>query len=1160
MARRVVFFFMCACLALFAPAAYSQEIRASISGIVEDPSGAPIVGAKVVVTNVATGVVVATESNQTGNYLTPFLQPGVYTLSVESSGFKRFVQTNIVLQTLDKLRVDVQLQIGQLADSVTVTAEVATLQTETASRSQIISNEMIANIPTQGRNPFQIMWAAPGVFKSGGWRYLRSFDIAGTTGFSANGGRSAENEVLMDGISNVQSNRNVIHVPTMDSVQEFKVLTNTYDAQYGRTGGGIVTIVSKSGSNDFHGSLYEYFQNDKLNANQFELNAAGIKKSPNHINAFGFQLSGPVFVPKVFNGRNKLFWTIAYEGMRQRSADPAIATVPIPEIRGGDFTSLFSGQGQQVLIYDPLTTTADGSRQPFAGNKLPANRINPVAVAALKFYPGPTSAGVGPSHSLNYPFPSRWIGNLDQWTGRMDYNINSKNTMYFRYGQNPYSEFRSLVFVTDPSQSNPAEPTGNAPLIRNGRNIMGNWTSTISPRMTFDLRAGLSRWEETTGNIFGTSFDQKDLGIAPSLISQFTRNGFPQLNFSGYQSFGPGRLISYSANDTYTVQPNVSMVVGSHFMKFGVEMRKYNDNNLNPGLAVGSYSFDKTWTQARAKTPDAVSGNELASYLLGYPQSAYVDRNIDPAYVHFYYATFFQDDWKITPRLTLNLGLRWDYESPATERYDRMVRGLDLNAASPIASKVTGLNLKGAVLFANLNGQPRGAFNPDKNNIAPRVGVAYRLGSKWVLRGGYGLYYLGQSATGSNQGYSQRTNATVSLDGGLTPAVNLTNAFALQAGGQLLAAVGNSQGAGSFLGQSMPANYLDRALPRSHQYSFDIQRELPGNVLLEAGYVGNQTRGLPLNFGLNYLPVSELGRKTAAGLVDTAYYTAQLPNPMAGLIPANAALNGATATRQALILAYPQFSGPNLNNVPMGRQRYDSLQIKVTRRFAQGLTVLASYTLAKTLEQVSLLSAQDLIVSDPTSSKLVKQPADQIDIPQKFNIAGVWELPVGKGKKVAGNVSNPVNQFIGGWDLNWNITYMRGPAIAYPNAPQVAAGSAKLDNPSIGQWFNTSLWIDPATGKYVAPPNLTYNLRTFPIRFSDVRLPGYRNWDISLSKYFPIHERLRAQFKLEAVNLMNHPWFTGIASVDVSAGAFGVLNTSQNNLPRFLKLGLILQW
>ena len=467
-------------------AAYAQEVRASITGIVSDPSSAPVAGATVTVTNLSTNAAVVTQTNETGSYTTPFLAPGTYTLSVEQTGFRKYVQENIVLQALDRARTDVQLQLGTLSDSVTVSASAVTLQTETASRGQTISNEMIENVPTQGRNPFQIAWAAPGVVKSGGWRYLRSFDIGGTSGFSVNGGRNQENEVLLDGISNVQSSRTVIHVPTMDSVQEFKVQTNTYDAQYGRTGGGIVTIVTKSGTNQIHGIAYEYFQNDKLNANQTELNAANIKKSPNHINAFGFEAAGPVYIPKVADARNKLFWMLAYEGMRQRSADPGIQTVPQVEWRGGDFSTLFNAQGQQVVIYDPLTTQKDGTRTPFAGNQLPSNRISKFATEAFKYYPAPTSAGLGPAHIQNYPYPSRWIGDLDQWIGRMDYNINSKNIVYFRYGQNPYSEYRGLVFITDPSQRNPAEPTGNAPLIRNGRNWTFDWTSTLSP--THDVR------------------------------------------------------------------------------------------------------------------------------------------------------------------------------------------------------------------------------------------------------------------------------------------------------------------------------------------------------------------------------------------------------------------------------------------------------------------------------------------------------------------------------------------------------------------------------------------------------------------------------------------------------------------------------------------------
>jgi hypothetical protein len=330
-------------------------------------------------------------------------------------------------------------------------------------------------------------------------------------------------------------------------------------------------------------------------------------------------------------------------------------------------------------------------------------------------------------------------------------------------------------------------------------------------------------------------------------------------------------------------------------------------------------------------------------------------------------------------------------------------------------------------------------------------------------------------------------------------------------------------------------------------------------MLIEAGYVGNQTRKLPLGANANFVPVDQLNRRTAAGMIDTAYYTGQVPNPMAGLIQANAALNGATTARQNLMFAFPQFAPLSVNNLPIGKQRYDSFQMKVTKRFSKGLTFLGSYTIAKTLEQVSMLNPQDLVLSDPQSTRLVKQPADQIDIPQKFNFAGIYELPVGRGKAYANSVPRALDYVVGGWELNWNITYMKGWAINYPNASQLQPGSARLDGPSISQWFDTSLWNNPSTGRRVGAQE-PFTLRTFPLRVSDVRLPGYENWDVSVSKYFQLYERLRMQFRFEAVNALNHPWFTAIASVDVANAQFGRLNPTQNNLPRFLKLGLNLQW
>jgi len=1161
-------------LLALAPAAYSQEVRSSITGVVTDPSGAPIVGAKLTATNAATNVAVTTQTNATGSYLTPFLAPGRWELTAEASGFKKYVRRDILLQAQDRARIDIALEVGEVTTSVTVSGAVSQLQTETATRSQVLANEIVANVPTQGRNPFQISWAASGVIKGTAWRYLRSFDIAGTTSISINGGREGQNEVLLDGISNVRAEWTVISIPTTESLQEFKVQTNTYDAQYGRTTGGVISMVTKGGGNDFHGTAFEYFQNDHLNANQSELNQpqtiAGVfypdgRKGPNHINQFGVQASGPIVIPKLINTRNRVFWMLSYEGMRQRSADPGVTTFPIMDIRGGDFTNLFNGAGQPVIIYNPFSTNPDGSRTPLPGNRIPASQLDPIAVKLLTFYPPPSSTGVGPARANNNPYPSIWFNGFDQFVGRLDTVINSKNHVFFRYNENPFWEFRNIVF----SLTSPAEPTGNAPLLRNGRNVMFNWTSTISPTMTFDLRAGVNRWEEAGGSTLGQGYDPKQLGFAPSLVAQFPAYQFPNIQIEGYQAIG-SQAVSPGTRDTYSVQPNFNKVIGRHFLKFGAEGRRYNKNIAGGGFPSGQYSFRRDWTQANANRADAVSGNGLATMLMGIPSGALVQLNISPAYHHFYWAGFFQDDWKVNSKLTVNAGLRWDAESANVERYDRQITGLDFNAASPIANRVTGLNLKGAVLFSGLNGQPRELMDTPRNQFQPRFGLAYNLRDKWVLRGGFGMYWAGEDAIGSSNGFSRQTNAVVSTNG-LTPLEGMTtaNPFVGLPGGRLLTPIGKSLGAASFLGEGISAFYRNRALPRSYQWSFDVQRELPGSILFEVGYAGNANRNLPAGvpgcpaagtcYPANYIPANELGRRTPTGAIDTAYYTGQVPNPMAGLIPNNGALNGATIQRQTLFYTYPQFSGVSIFDIPIGSAQYHGMHVKVTKRFSHGLSFLSSYGILKNLRQIRSLNPQDFAgLTNFENTPLVRESDQNVDVPQKFVIAGIYELPFGKGRKFGSNVGGIVNQIIGGWQLNFDVTYQSGNVVDYPNALQNAPGSAKLDNPTNKQWFNTSLWKKP-DGTPIALPE-PFTQRNFPFLFSDVRRPGYQNWDMSLSKYFPLHEKLRLQFRFEMVNMLNHPFYQNLASTDVNNALFGQLNPVQANLPRFIKLAMHLTW
>ncbi len=1130
-----------ASIVIFLAGLSAQDFRASLTGLISDPAGAAVPGARIKAVNSRTNATAEAVSNDSGRYSIPFLIPGDYTVDVEAQGFKRFIREKIELQISVRAALDVTLELGAQSEKVTISAQMSQLETETASRGGIVDSNLLLNVPNAGRNVYQLAFAMPGVFKPS-VNQGTEFSLDGLANSRASingaasgtGGTESNTDILIDGTSDAKGDRQVVMIPALDSVQEFRVLTNIFDAQYGRTGGGIITTTTKSGTNDFHGAVFDRYFDNRLAANTWSNNRQGVPRPDRTTHNFGFHSTGPIRIPKVFDGRNKLFYMVSYDSNPSSSLYTSQFTTPLPEMKRGDFSNLLAATGAPVLIYDPKSTRASGTnfiRTPYAGNIIPAAEINPVGARIVGYYPDPTLPGQGPARVNNFFQTSNNDGELWQWTGRLDVRPNDRRAFFGRYGETNMTRCCDQRYP----QGNPAETSTILPRVRRGRTITLDWTEVLSPSTTLNVRAGMARLENLSGNDATLAFNPRDLGLPDSTVSQMLRPQYPFIGMGTYMSQGSGP--NTQADDTYTLGATGGKVIGTHVMKFGVEAREFRTNVQAYGSSGGNFSFTRLWTQADPNRADAFSGNEIASALLGYPASGSIDIPIIPAYTSRYYALFFQDDWKLTRKLTLNLGLRWDYETPIAERYNRQTRGFALGQASPIANQVkaaAGLancpacgNLTGGLLYAGSEGDARYAFVPDRNNFQPRIGVAYSLDNNTVLRGGFGIYSLGQWALGPSTGFSRSTPMITTVDG-LTPSGSLSNPFP----GGLLRPVGSTLGTATDLGLGVTFAYSDRPLPISKQVSFGFQRTFRGGLLADVSYVGNFTTRLPVTAPLNSIPVSELGKAAT-------YYSERVANPMAGLLPNNAALNGATIPRQSLLTAFPQYSAVTASNIPAGRTRYDALQISLRKRFSNGLNLQANYMAAKNLEQLQPLNPQDISTTNLLEPNLEKR-LTIFDVPQKLSFLGTYELPFGRGR------------VLGGWRLGWNWTFQRGFPIDFPNAAPLAARSAKLpsNERTLDRWFDTSLF------PRVAGP-APFTLRNFPTRFPDVRYMGFLNYDFSIVKDIPIfRDRVKTQVRADIINSLNSPYFTGLVGnpPNVTSANFGQIRPQQDNQPRTVYL------
>ncbi len=839
-------------LALLALRCFPQDFRASLNGRITDPSGAAIADAKLEVRNSDNGETYNATSKDDGSYSVLSLTPGRYIITVEKQGFKREVREGIQLEVAQRAVADIQLALGGLNQSVTVLAGAELLETESADRGLTVESNRVLNTALQGRNIMAQAWSAPGVVENAAAQRLRPFDISGSSSLTVNGGRPSTNEILVDGVTSLYQASSASYIPTAEATGEFKVQNTNFDAQYGWTLGGVVNIITKNGTNDFHGSLFEFFQNTHLDANTFNSNRTGVRRSSSHINTFGGDIGGPI-------KKNKLFFSYTFEDIRQVIPDPFITSVPSALQKSGDFSQTYytrnsAGVPQVQVIYDPFSTVGS-TRTPFAGNVIPGSRINAVAAKVFSYVPAGNVAGdptTGLNNLTNNGTTRKFTDFFPENTVRGDYDINETTRMFIRYSRNALSEERSFHYSTV-SALNPADTGNNDPFTRENHNATIQFTKVFrDPTTVLNIRTGLERFKSESGSNQGAGVGPSALGFSPLFVSQ-AANWFPKFNWASYEGAGAQPTYIGALAQTNSLQTSLAKTWGLQSLTFGGDFRLLRGYSPNPGFDAGNFSFDQTFTGANPLLIQPSSGNALASFLLGVPQSGYIQVNSEPARQEKLASLYLQDDLKVTSKLKLNFGLRWDYLGPLTDRFNELARGFSTTVASPL--QPPGFPLHGGLLFTGVGGEPRGIFDANWHNFGPRAGAAYQLDRHTALRGGYALVY-GQTWNdpGNAPGFSQTTNMVTSIQTGI-PYNTLVNPFP----SGILTPVGSSLGLSTALGQSLQfADPAGGSPPYVHQFSFEIQRELPGDFLLTAAFVGSRSRRIQVSQQLNALPLGAL--------------------------------------------------------------------------------------------------------------------------------------------------------------------------------------------------------------------------------------------------------------------------------------------------------------
>jgi hypothetical protein len=1107
--------------------------------------------------NAGTNVTRTTVTNEAGQYVFGAVIPGTYKLTAALPGFKVFERSGLMIGTQEFIAVDIRFEVGAVTESVAVLAEVPLIETSSASNAQSLPSTDLESLPNPGRNAFIMAQTVPTVIPVGDPTFNRQQDQSGSSAISLAGGPVRGNNYTIDGVSVTDIANRASITPSIESVGEIKVQVNTFDAEMGRTGGGVFNTNAKAGTNNWHGSGLIQNRPGWGSANGWFANRAHVPLDKSFVYYLGGgSAGGPVI-------KNKTFFWFSTEDYKDetRSTTPSV-TVPTILQKQGDFSQTLDGQGRPVTIYDPMTSRLNPAFDPtksvsltnpqyirdaFPLNKIPQDRMNPLAVALMQYWTDPTAGAGNKDGTLNLVGAPVLLNGGKQFTLKLDQNVTSTLSVS-AFGAFQRTHEPTAVYFTGAQKI--ADPNG-AILNRKIQVLALNATWTRGNNSVVSFRYGYSGFDDNN-NPTSLGFDISKFPFSSNFLNGVTYKKFPSITVTGYRGLGDA---AQTQRYYYGHNGNVafSKAVGRHSLKYGFDFREVGVNYFSPGQGSGTFGFDQGFTRLDPALSDTRTGNAFASFLLGYPTSASMTVSTPLNAFFHYYAGYLQDDFRLSPSLTLNLGLRYEYEDGLQEKQNRFTASFDPNVRNPISDTV-GMELKGGLIFAGVNGAPTHQGNPSKVKFGPRAGFAWNAG-KFVVRGGYGIFYAPEeyntpsTTNWGAQGFTTTTNAVLVSADGTKPVGSFADPF--PAG--YAQPAGNKLGLMTQVGDSVSFVDPSGGSGRVQQYTLDIQRTLPKGIVISAGYIGSWSSHLTLGgTGTGAVNINQLPPTVALGpgLRNT------VPNPFYQKAGVAATLSAQPTIVQAQLLRpFPEFTNITMQRVHAGFARYNSMVVKMEKRLSDGLSIRSSWTWSKNLDNI--FGESNFFVSGSGTARNNYNVNDEyaysiIDTPHRVIVSPIYQLPFGQGRPFL-NGGGWTDRVLGGWTLSVVGTFQTGFPLALTQTDaSFSQGAVQRPirvlgvNPITPGRTQDRLAIGSSGSAYInkdayqlAP---AYTFGDLARNVADIRTPNQTNLNLSLEKTTRITESVKLTLRLEANNATNTTKFGG-PDTNLSNTTFGTITT-----------------